>query len=86
LTNKCRQQIINKQEPQERKQAKQYNRFEKGAKMKTWMKKCVLVAVAMMIAFGSAAMIAGCKAKKSTTTPPPPVKRVAEPNKAEPNK
>ncbi|MGA2172944.1 MAG: hypothetical protein ABSG82_08055 [Sedimentisphaerales bacterium] len=54
--------------------------------MKTWMKKCVLVAVAMMIAFGSAAMIAGCKAKKSTTTPPPPVKRVAEPNKAEPNK
>ena len=68
-----------------KKQAKQH-KFRKGTRMKTWMKKCVLVVMAMMIAFGSAAIIAGCKAKKSTPTPPPPAKRVAEPNKAKPNK
>lgn len=45
--------------------------FVKGKKMKNLIKKMVLVASAMAIAFGSATMAVGCKEKKSSPAAAP---------------
>jgi hypothetical protein len=41
----------------------------KGIKMKNLMKKMLLVLSAMVIAFGSITMVAGCKKKEASGTP-----------------
>lgn len=57
--------------------------MKRSKQMRTWGKKLVLAAAALVIAFGSSTIITGCKKSEPAKAPPAP-KEANEPAKIPP--